>query len=412
MSITTHHAHRRKRPVYLPVLLFALLFVALGCRPLSTQVAGPPTPSPTAAAAVGPGGATTGTRPPTTPSVPGSTTATPSTTAGVPVPTASAKPVPPVPTGGSTTVVAGARGRVQVRNNTVVTDQGTLLRAGTLWYLNYSSGASQVLWAREAATGDAFWTTLKANNLNAVRVAVSFNEAAESPTMAQITAYLDKIIAKADAHGMYVMIDYHSALAADANEQYTIERLRTFWSAIAPRYANRTNVLYELYNEPVTWRPADYTAQNIADQKEIYRLIRSKAPDTHIVILSFAVPANYGADSPPTMLSIASQFDGVVDWSKTSVGFHAYWETSSQPWVKLKASYPVICTEFMGPAGVVAEATSFDGSRWTAEVFERQGISWVGWNITDTENDISTILPDLRKDATSKGYWWKADQGA
>ncbi|WP_239308321.1 MULTISPECIES: cellulase family glycosylhydrolase [unclassified Frankia] len=407
MSNTAHYGHFRPRPAYLPVLLFALLFAAVGCQSPVTQV-GQPSGSPTATSTAGQGAANGGTQPSASSTATGTATAAPT---AVPAPTVSTTPVASSSAGGSAGV-AGARGRVQVRNNTVVTDQGTLLRAGTLWYLNYSSGASQVLWAREAATGEAFWATLTANNLNGVRVAVAYNEASDSPTMAQITSYLDKIIEKADAHGMYVMIDYHSALAADADQQYTIARLREFWSVIAPRYANRTNVLYELYNEPVTWRPADYTAQNIADQKEIYRLIRAKAPETHIIILSFAVPANYGGDSAPTMLSIASQFDGVVDWSKTSVGFHAYWETSSQPWVRLKASYPVISTEFMGPAGTVAEATSFDGSRWTTEVFERQGISWVGWNITDTQNDINTILPDLRRDATGKGYWWQADHGA
>jgi len=64
-----------------------------------------------------------------------------------------------------------------------------------------------------------------------------------------IEGILDKYVSNAARTGMYVIIDEHSA---DGVGSFPTDwnQTATFWSAVAPRYANDTNVIYELKNEP------------------------------------------------------------------------------------------------------------------------------------------------------------------
>ncbi|HUS26034.1 MAG TPA: cellulase family glycosylhydrolase [Nevskiaceae bacterium] len=309
----------------------------------------------------------------------------------------------------TTPPTTGNRSRVKVQNNSVVTDKGTLLRMGTLWYLNPSLGASQADFAKQATTSNKLWDTLKAGHFNGVRIAVASNAGSDSPSMAQTTAYLDQMIAKADSYSMYVVIDLHVTQLNDTGGagDYNMAKAQAFWATVAPRYAGKANVLYELHNEPVAWTPADYDSKYMADQKTLYTQMRTAAPDTHIILFSFAVPQNWGNDSP-SMADLAKQYNGTVDWTKTSVGFHAYHTTSSAPWVNLKKSFPTINTEFMGPSGEVTD-TAYDGTRWTSQAFEQQGVSWMAWNVTSNSSDLTSTLTDLLNDAKTKNYWWAAD---
>ncbi len=94
------------------------------------------------------------------------------------------------------------------------------------------------------------------------------------PTIARV---LDTIIARAKQTGMYVIIDDHSAESFGSLTDWKLNA--RFWSAIAPRYKDDTNVIYELKNEPDVhgrWSTLpDY-------ESSAFKLIRSLAPDTRL----------------------------------------------------------------------------------------------------------------------------------
>src|SRR3984893_553568 len=66
-------------------------------------------------------------------------------------------------------------------------------------------------------------------------------------TIPQVIAILDNTISLAQQTGQYVVIDNHTA---DANNCQNWDDVTALWTAVAPRYANDTNVVYEIQNEP------------------------------------------------------------------------------------------------------------------------------------------------------------------
>jgi len=300
---------------------------------------------------------------------------------------------------------AVARGRVVVANNTVKTDQGTLLRAGTFWI--ESDQPQFIAYYRS----DEPWIRAKENHLNAVRLAIGYGWVQNDTfPLDKYLSYLDEFIGRAAAENMYVIIDWHYMVNSHGDgPKMDVAKGQTFWSAVAPRYANRTNVLYELCNEPVAWTVPDYNAQDIQNQQTLYNLMRQNAPDTHIIVLSFAVP-NSG------MANLANQLS--VDWSKTSVGFHGYYKDTSQYIQQLKALRPCINTEFMPPTAFTDQPgikpggdfgmRPMEGDIWNQQTMERLEISWAGWFFLWQPEPLA-FEDDAARDARSKGYYWQAD---
>jgi endoglucanase len=97
--------------------------------------------------------------------------------------------------------------------------------------------------------------------------------------------YLDRIVGHCARENVYVMIDHH--LIRDYDTDEIDAAMREFWGTVAPRYADRSHVLYELFNEPknpsfpddeTTWGTWKDHAQPWVD------LIRERAPETPVVI--------------------------------------------------------------------------------------------------------------------------------
>ncbi|MFB6162423.1 MAG: glycoside hydrolase family 5 protein [Halococcoides sp.] len=62
---------------------------------------------------------------------------------------------------------------------------------------------------------------------------------------------LDPVVEKCAERGVYCIVDYHRHRTDDYTTQALHEELLLFWETVAPRYADRPHVLYEVYNEPI-----------------------------------------------------------------------------------------------------------------------------------------------------------------
>ena len=76
-----------------------------------------------------------------------------------------------------------------------------------------------------------------------------------------------------------MIIDWHEISDVEA----VADRVTTFWTFIAPQFASYTNVLYEIFNEPMntanpSWANWKSYAQPWVD------LIRRRAPDNMLLI--------------------------------------------------------------------------------------------------------------------------------
>ena len=253
--------------------------------------------------------------------------------------------------------VSVSLGRPRIADNTLVGSDGRRLRGGTLWL--YGWIGDKKAWAMS----EAVWQSMRDHRLNVVRVACAYRPERENNlSLEQYEALLDTLIDRAEASGIYVIIDFHPRPGS-----YDMTAARTFWNRIARRYRDRPNVIYELINEPVFSRPDDYTDQTLRDFEELWRLVHELAPDTPAIVMTFCQVGDTGR----TPAQVVDALRG-IDWSKTAVGFHSYWRDSSERIVDLKRHYPCINTEFYNfrPNARRREMQIMDGHAYHATLME------------------------------------------
>jgi aryl-phospho-beta-D-glucosidase BglC (GH1 family) len=141
---------------------------------------------------------------------------------------------------------------------------------------------------------------------------------------------MDDMVDWSAALGMYIIIDYHPV--GGHNTQDALN----WWSFVAPRYANRTHVIYEAANEPAAWSPSAYTAADVQFEVDIYQHIRNLAPNTHIILWSFG---NATADMRTKVDEAPA-----IDYTNASVAFHPYVYGDANV-IDLRNSYPTLSTE-------------------------------------------------------------------
>lgn len=296
----------------------------------------------------------------------------------------------PTPYAGPPSVpLPGERGRVHVANGTVVTDEGTLLR-----------GASMMIMKQPGYANDpSYWRAVHDLGLNAVRVDVKTVQIGK--TVEEQLPYLDRAIDLASQNGMYIM--FKTSVKPGG---YDLDALMDFWRVAAPRYRNRTNVLYELTNEPVSGSPVwgaanQWTDKVIGDLTQVYDLMRAAAPQTHIVL--FTTPNLY--PDCASWKKVVAKMQG-VDWTKASVGFHHYGGTVKFGEANiecLRQSYPLVMTE---TNYWLDDGPSRANTPTTLRLYERLGISWFSLDGKGSFDHLQNeILPDLH----AQGYNWRTE---
>lgn len=284
------------------------------------------------------------------------------------------------------TASAAERGRVRIQNGTVVSDRNTILR-----------GATNTLLA--SYTKDwSFWRYLNVTlGLNAVRFGVKTITIGR--TVEQQLPGLDNAVNAAAANNLYLMINNSTEPG-----EYNLTELKKFWSVVASRYRDRTHVFYEMTNEPTKGSPQwgdarQYTDQVRADIKAIYDIMRSGAPNTHIVLFS---GANVFPDCN-TYATMVAKLPG-IDWTKTSIGFHHYGGTQKFGETGLsclRQKYPMIMTEtnyWVQPQPLF---------RYTLSLYEKIGMSWFSLDGKGrvAQHLETEIIPSLHAD----GYYWAVE---
>lgn len=276
------------------------------------------------------------------------------------------------------------RARPYIKNGTLWSDCHQLLRGSTriLW----SPTDEETLWAINPDS----WQAAKNLKLNVVRLIVGLGRV--GLTIEDQLSYIDQCVENAANAGLYIMLLCNSNPAPGS---YDFDELVDFWTAVAPRYADETHVIYEMVNEPVDGPPPSYSDAVIADLKHVYNIMRSAASQTHIALWCFM--GFGGADGVFQTLQKWPE----VDYSSESVGFHWYSGTQDATVPAVKAQYPVFMTEVSkGPpdtndVGVIAQC-------------EDLGISWIhlSGRLAGQMAELETLIDELAQ----QGYIWAADK--
>jgi hypothetical protein len=182
------------------------------------------------------------------------------------------------------------------------------------------------------------------------------------------TKVLKPAVDYATSKNLYVIIDYHQidhattgTSAADAT---------TFWTDIAPKFKDYTNVFYELFNEPIdntkTWATLKPVVQGWVNT------VRNLAPNNIIIVPSNSWDQKPGdaASDPPTG----------GNFMFTAHIYPSNWNTAFQNQVTTAVSKaPVFITEW----GYANSDPNYQTWGTSLQTFvDNSGASWTAW-VTD-----------------------------
>ena len=276
---------------------------------------------------------------------------------------------------------SATRGRVTVMNNTIVTDRGTLIRGGRV---------SLDIWDETPTQADVD-TMKNSRGLNA------FHIYAEYPGGGKAGGYnsakVDKVVDLADKNDLYVILTIGSG---GGNGSFNQSFVTSFWNFYAPRYKDKTHVVYEVCNEPQAWS-APYNSNTLAMEKNAYTQIRGLAPDTHIMMMSYSQPNNWA--------QAATECAGLgVDWTNASVAFHTYGIDGKED-STLTSFYKAMQAKGIAYACTEPNLTL---KAITMKLFERDGVSETQFI---SVHDIATNASAFTSWVTSNKICWTPDFG-
>jgi hypothetical protein len=314
-----------------------------------------------------------------------------------------------------------AVGRPTIVNKTVVASDGKPLRGP---YVCLYGTTLQVIGPADSSDpyyrSATYYQQYKNLGYNSVRVVVKWGTAWGAwngrPRIgggtAQYTPYdsasilpvLDQIVAAVSSLDMYVVV---CGAAGSEGRYFITNELQEQWNAIAPRYKNNPNVIYEVQNEPMgdpngfAARPSSPAGAGSAQELvAICNSIRAQAPSTLIAMWGFSALGNQFNDAGYRIQ--VSDPGHTISYTNTVVAFHYYKPTTAADVTRLKNAYPVFMTE--GSDEASGSTTDCD-IPWYEDC-ERQVI---GWNFMDFQSTLvkaGRIAKKMRADGY--GSWSKS----
>ena len=196
-----------------------------------------------------------------------------------------------------------------------------------------------------------------------------------------------KVIDASIELGIYVIVDWHSH-SAEKEQQQAIQ----FFGQIASEYGNRPNIIYEIYNEPVTvsW---DSVIKPYAGK--VIAAIRQYDPDNIIIV-----------GTPHWSQDVDKAANDPLKGSNIAYSLH-YYASSHKQWLRDKAEYAL-------NKGLALWVTEFgtceangngpidykENEAWFA-FMEKYGISYCNWSVADKKETASALKPH----ASARGGW-------
>lgn len=315
-----------------------------------------------------------------------------------PTPTPTKKPTPTPAPSGKTPVQQ--YGRLKVKGSSLVSSTGKTVALkgvsthGINWFPQYVNKAA--------------FKNLRDNwGVQCIRLAMyteEYNGYCSGGDKSALTKLIQQGVQYATELGMYVIIDWH--ILSDGNPQKNQAEALKFFKSMSAKYKNRTNVIYEICNEPnggTSWN----TIKSYATK--IIKAIREN--DKNAIILvgtpTWSQDVDVAAASP------------ITGYSNIMYTFHFYAATHGQSYRQkvqnaIKKGLPVFVSEFgISEASGSGRADTAEGDRWIS-FLKKNNISYVCWNLSNKNETSALLKPSCTKtsgfaatDLTAQGRWFK-----
>jgi endoglucanase len=226
----------------------------------------------------------------------------------------------------------------------------------------------------------AWWDAL-VNDWNAdfIRVAmyVAAGEDGYETNPRYFTDLMHSYIEEATRRGIYVLIDWHQLDPGDPNV-YT-SKAKTFFREIAERHKDKTNLIYDIANEPnnVSWSRVKAYAE------EMIPVIRAIDSDSLIVSGTHAWSTfGYSDGEDPSVV-----LNNRVNATNFMYSFHFYANDHRDGHLaaldRVSSQVPVFVTEFGTQEASGDGPNDFTMSQKYIDLMARKKISWANWNYSD-----------------------------
>lgn len=202
-----------------------------------------------------------------------------------------------------------------------------------------------------------------------------------------LVRHLIPAVERATELGLYVIVDWHEISDVEPVANRTTE----FWRTVAPLFANQSNVLYELFNEPVNaedpnwevwWKYASSWVQDI----------RTVAQENIIL-----VGGPFWSQRIEGAIQLPIESQNIVYVGHIYSIIDPYTWSWGGPFAQVAAVYPLMITEwgFRNDGNEIWDGT-WNSFGWPVKDFiEYYGLSWTAW-CADSEYGPNMFDSDFR----------------
>ncbi|MER5323432.1 cellulase family glycosylhydrolase [Streptosporangium roseum] len=272
--------------------------------------------------------------------------------------------------GGGGGTPAQVNGRLHVCGTKLCNSSGNPIQLrgmsthGLQWYYQCLNTASL----------DALATDWKADVL---RISMYIQEGGYDTNPRQFTDRVHNLIEQATARGMYAIVDWHMLTPGDPN--VNLAKAKTFFTEIAQRHRDKTNLLYEIANEPngVSWAKIKSYAE------QLIPVIRANDPATPILVGTRAW-SSLGVSDGATETEVVNN---PVNAANIMYTFHFYAASHDAEYLNTLSRaadrIPMFVTEFGTQTASGDGGNNFTRSQQYLDLMASKKISWVSWNYSD-----------------------------
>lgn len=199
---------------------------------------------------------------------------------------------------------------------------------------------------------------------------------------------------------LYAIVDWHVLSDADPNEH--MDDAKAFFGAMAEKYADHDNVIYEICNEPngdTSWADIKRYAN------EVIPVIREHAPDAVVLV------------GTPTWSQRVDEAADPLDFDNVMYTLHFYAATHQQDLrdrlqSTVEAGLPVFVSEFGICDASGSGAVDYASADAWVDLMDSLDVSYVCWNLSNKDESSALFKPGcnktsgfVRDDLSEEGVW-------